>query len=336
MEHSNGWVIKEEIQKLIGKKQKPTKYLICQCNCGRQKTINAYAFLKGKSAACKCQISKHSRDITGKVFGYWTVLKFIESKKYKGPVTTFWECKCKCGTIKVIPNHALTRKDRIRSCGCSRDDYSKKIFESNYDKSPGCWNWKGVVGSRGYGKIGTNKTAHREAYKYTYGNIPNGMQICHTCDNRKCVNPAHLFLGSIGDNMKDKVSKNRQAKGSQIGASVLTEEQVLEIRKMRIAGNEYQVIADHFNIKWDLVKVVCKNVVWKHVPLGEESKAVKQIRRNAIGSACGSSKLDEEKVKEIKVLIKNGERTKDIAFKFNVSMSTICDIKQDRCWSHVN
>lgn len=335
MDKINGWTIKQEVQKLIGKKQQPTKYFVCKCDCGREKTLNAYALINNKIGKCKCQVSRHSKDITGKTFGYWKVLKYSYSSESGGSITTFWECICKCGKIKVVPLHALTRKERVKSCGCSRKDYSKSIFESNYEKTDGCWEWKGVIGTRGYGKIGTNKTAHRESYKYAFGNIPDGMQVCHICDNRKCVNPSHLFLGSIGDNMKDKTSKNRQAKGSKIGSSILTEEIVLEIRKMRLSGKEYEEIANHFCLQWDLVRKICKSNLWTHVPLLEETKKMKQIRKNAVGSKCGSSKLNEKQVKEIKILLKQGVKGKQIAFQFNVDQSTICDIKQGRCWSHI-
>jgi HNH endonuclease len=161
--------------------------------------------------------------------------------------------------------------------------YSKKVFESNFIKSDDCWEWIGVIGTRGYGKIGAKDLAHRRAYEYNFGKIPEGMQVCHKCDNKKCVNPAHLFLGTLQDNMRDKNSKNRQAKGSKIGNSVLNEEKVLEIRKKRLSGAEYQSISDEYGISWYLVRCICKNRQWKHVALGVECK-------NYVSPAGGFSK----------------------------------------------
>lgn len=84
--------------------------------------------------------------------------------------------------------------------------------------------------------------------------------------------------------MKDKNSKNRQAKGSKIGNSILDEEKVLEIRRKRLSGAEYQSLAEEFKISWDLVRCVCKNSQWKHVSLGEECK-------NYISKAGGFKKI---------------------------------------------
>jgi hypothetical protein len=112
--------------------------------------------------------------------------------------------------------------------------------------------------------------ASRVMWEYEYGNIAESMQVCHTCDNRKCCNPKHLFLGTMSENMKDRTAKNRQAKGSKIGCSILDEEQVLNIRKMRLTGKMYKEIAEFFSISFYLVRSICKNRTWNHVPLGKE------------------------------------------------------------------
>lgn len=211
------------------------------------------------------------RKLEGKKFGFWTVLKDCGLRTKNREIV--WECRCECGTIRNVRFKILKNDKKPRSCGCIRQIRSKEQFEANYEKTDGCWIWKGVVSKGGYGRIGSVELSHRKQYKYIYGKIPKGIQVCHTCDNRLCVNPAHLFLGTIADNMKDKNTKKRQAKGSKIGNSILTEEKVLEIRKMRLSGKEYQEIANHFSIGWYLVRSICKNRQWKHVELGEECKS---------------------------------------------------------------
>ena len=76
-----------------------------------------------------------------------------------------------------------------------------------------CWPWLGNIGKNGYGQIssqdGKTLSAHRVAWELFCGQIPEGMLVCHTCDNRSCVRLSHLFLGTPQDNMNDKVSKGR-------------------------------------------------------------------------------------------------------------------------------
>jgi len=111
------------------------------------------------------------------------------------------------------------------------DRFNDKIFYS----VDGCWYWTGTTFNTGYGKIGVrNKqlTTHRLSYILNKGEIINGLQVLHKCDNRLCVNPEHLFLGTIQDNMKDMVIKGRQnkAKGENHGHAKLTNDQVFQIR----------------------------------------------------------------------------------------------------------
>jgi len=104
-----------------------------------------------------------------------------------------------------------------------------------------CIEWSGWIEKNGYGrrKIGGRKYfVHRLVYEKTYGPIPKGMMVCHTCDNRKCINPLHLFLGTAQDNMNDMRNKNRS---KYPGAPPkLTLEEVEQIRCLYSTGKYFQ------------------------------------------------------------------------------------------------
>lgn len=86
------------------------------------------------------------------------------------------------------------------------------LFWQKVDRSEDCWNWRATLNKWGYGTYRANRKtwkAHRLAYTLLVGPIPVGLMACHKCDNRRCVNPAHIFLGTAKDNFRDAMSKKR-------------------------------------------------------------------------------------------------------------------------------
>lgn len=114
-------------------------------------------------------------------------------------------------------------------------------------------------------RIDTKKRhASRWIYEFHYGPIAKGMSVLHRCDNRKCINPKHLFLGTQLDNIRDMIIKNRMARGSRRGKAKLTEEQVFVIKKL--IGRKRQCdIARMFGVTYQTIQAIEQNRVWKHV-----------------------------------------------------------------------
>src|SRR5258708_9493686 len=107
-------------------------------------------------------------------------------------------------------------------------------FSEKVSVSDGCWEWTGYKASNGYGRFmlrGDAVRAHRACYEIYVGPIPEGMHVLHRCDNRGCVNPSHLFLGTHTDNMRDMEAKgrSRHPRGDNHLSSKLTESQVRAI-----------------------------------------------------------------------------------------------------------
>jgi hypothetical protein len=123
----------------------------------------------------------------------------------------------------------------------------------------GCWEWTGTLTRDGYGMFHVEGKRYR-AHRYIFGSTSN--LIRHTCDNRKCVNTAHLIVGSNKDNSQDMVLRNRQAKGIKAGNSKLSETDVLAIRaSLELASK----VAKFYGIHEDTVRQIRARRTWRHI-----------------------------------------------------------------------
>lgn len=121
----------------------------------------------------------------------------------------------------------------------------------------------------GYGKAHHNGKAlgaHRLAWIKAHGAIPPGMLVCHACDEPACVNPRHLFLGTWGDNTRDRDVKGRNAKGERVGQAKLTARKVLAIRERYARGDISQAaLAAKFGVGQVTVHHIVTRFTWKHI-----------------------------------------------------------------------
>lgn len=136
----------------------------------------------------------------------------------------------------------------------------------NIGEDSKCWEWRGARLPRGYGKFGVRgagsgwQLAHRVAWELAYDKIPEGLCVCHHCDNPSCVNPSHLFLGTYADNNADMAAKGRRA---QAPTAKISETDVLEIRRL-YAGADlgYQEIGEMFGVCAGTVGRIVRRDSW--------------------------------------------------------------------------
>lgn len=176
-------------------------------------------------------------------------------------------CK-KCG-------EGFVGKGLVREYCCTKC----KLLGEVTKRKNGCWEWKGNLHNNGYGyttMYETNKRehVHRISYRVFKGEIPEGLCVCHQCDNRKCINPEHLWLGTHKDNNQDCIKKGRQAvgdkknprRGEKNPHAKLTDEKVKEIRKLIKSGKRCTVIAREYGVCSSVIYGVRDRKGWKHIP----------------------------------------------------------------------
>jgi hypothetical protein len=130
-----------------------------------------------------------------------------------------------------------------------------------------CWEWQGSRNTGGYGWfwLGSKPCgAHRVSYQLAKGSIPDGLEICHNCNNRLCVNPMHLRADTRKANMQDAILAGTKVMASKLPTK-LNPDKVRLIRRLYLAGVENKTQAAFFGVSTTTISLIARHKKWKHV-----------------------------------------------------------------------
>ena len=182
-----------------------------------------------------------------------------------------------CGSVwKDYPSRLL--RQTFCSSACANESKRRTLEERFWKyvmKADDCWPWIGTTNHDGYGVLRTrlesgrrqSTFAHRVSWQMHYGEITEGLEVCHKCDNPPCVKPEHLFLATHIENIRDATVKGRMRglRGELNWNAKLTDKMVLEIHLMTSQGVSRTAIAKHFNVSTALISAIARRQIWKHV-----------------------------------------------------------------------
>jgi len=214
-------------------------------------------------------------------------------------------------------------------------DMNADEFWSKVDKSGDCWIWNGYVNVHGYGSVsfgGIKQNAHRVAWRLTHGPIKPGPRshdvvVAHSCDNRRCVNPAHLFLATQKENIHDSMRKGRRS-------SVLSEADVHAILDAARKGEDRKSLAVRFNVHPQTISDIASRKLWAHIRREPVELAVTQRAYNTKpnsgsfkkGSKGNPGPKPEKRTidySEAKRLHAQGHSIREVARRMNTTHTTV-------------
>ncbi len=137
------------------------------------------------------------------------------------------------------------------------------------EPNSGCWLWTGYRNSKGYGRFsfeGRPQVASRVSWVLSRGSLPDGEYVLHRCDTPACVNPDHLFLGTMADNSKDCARKGRHSRGERRWNARLTKDDVVSI--LRSDDSTLQ-LSRKYGVSWATIYDIRTGATWKHVSVAE-------------------------------------------------------------------
>lgn len=246
------------------------------------------------------------------------------SDKFDVSVSTIWTW---------VDRHGIETK---------RFDPPEERFNKQYerDEDSDCWIWTGAQAAGGYGQIhvnGRSMGAHRYSYKVHNDGIPDGAYICHTCHNKECVNPDHLYAGDAKTNAKDAV-KNGDIEGvtaTNRSDSALTKQQAREIREIYAETNAtYATLSDEFGVSFGTLSRIITGESYPNA--GGPTDTDTHDRMAKRGEDANKSKLTESDVRAIRDEYGTGDVTMaELGDRYDISATNISDIINRNTWQHI-
>jgi len=162
----------------------------------------------------------------------------------------------------------VEKVDRARPRGKNGRTLSERLSERSVRDECGCLLWQGAVTKKGHGKLnvsGRTTTTHRVAWVEAYGHINDDGCVLHKCDVPNCIEPTHLFLGTVADNNLDMVTKRRHAFGHKNGKSKFTDWRVQVVRAAYKGGVPICELARRLPVSQSTLSALIARKTWAHV-----------------------------------------------------------------------
>lgn len=204
------------------------------------------------------------------------------------------------------------------------DRFWSKVRKS--EETDGCWLWTASLHTEGYGHFGLRGRivrAHRVSWEIANGvTVPDGMKLCHTCDNPPCVRPDHLFIGTDAENAKDKVRKGRSPRGEEAPKVRLTNDSVQRIVELRRQGVPRKDVARLSDIDPSVITRIMSGQIWSHI-----TGIVDGEQEAHSGGGHRWAKLTDQQAEEVYLTRTIQKRSlRDIAAEFGIQESTVSRI----------